>query len=307
MSEKLYKDSEFYIKIKLLEKSLRTARIYRLVTARDIRKAINLAVRKVRFTKRINKAVPVLVYQMGKVGSMSIVDSLKTDYPGVVMHKHVMRTDDWFDQYVLEWVRAGRHLKIISPVRDPIGRNVSAFFHFIDGRLRHAADKSALPVADLVDLFIRNPDPNEPPDNKMIMDHSMPLGWFDENIYKHFGIDVYATPFPDRGYDRYTAGNIDLLVLRIDVADDVKEQIIGEFLGMPSFKLMNTNIGSLKKYASKYKEFTENAVLPDDYVSEMCQSKYIRHFYREDEIKRIKQKWTGNRNKSHLQSSVAEV
>ena len=231
---------------------------------------------------------------MGKVGSLSIVESLKTDYPGAVIHKHVMRTDDWFDSYVLEWVRAGRPLKVISPVRDPIGRNVSVFFHFIEGRLGHAADKSALPVADLVDLFVRNSDPDEPLENKMMMNHRMPLVWFDENIFMHFGIDVYARPFPDWGYEKYTAGNVDLLVFRMDVDDDVKEKIIGEFLGLPAFKLTNTNIGSLKKYALKYKEFKENAVLPETYVMQMCQSKYFRHFYREDEINQIKQKWIGN-------------
>ena len=54
---------------------------------------------------------------------------------------------------------------------------------------------------------------------------------------------------------------------------------------------LKTNVGSAKVYAPLYKEFKNSIVLPESYVDRMYTSKYMRHFYSEEEIARFREKW----------------
>lgn len=288
---KSLKQASWYKKLRLIGKSVRTSNFAQKLPTRLLRKYLLQEINKILFKRKLNKATPIFVCQMGKVGSRSIVESLEKNYPGVVLHGHLISRMDWRVQYTIDWVNEGHPLKIISPVRDPISRNVSAFFHFIEGRVGHASDKSDLSVTELTESFLKDPDPCEMEDNKTMMEHSLPLQWFDNNIKKYFGIDVYSTPFPDSKSVTFSNNNIELLVLRIDVTDKEKERLIKDFIGATEFKLKNTNIGGSKNYSKKYKEFINKAVLPEHYLNEMCNSKYFKHFYTDEEIRDIKNKW----------------
>ena len=177
-------------------------------------------------------------------------------------------------------------------MREPIGRNVSAFFHFVSGA-RDSIDKTHLPVSELGRLFLDNPEQKVASKNQVFLDHEQPLEWFDVNIKKYFGIDVYEKPFPEIGMSTYVSGNVELLAMRIDVDDVEKERAIREFLNYPAFKLINTNVGSAKDYSSLYSEFKKNVRLPAAYIEKMCDSKYFRHFYTDDEIRKVGDFWTG--------------
>ena len=91
---------------------------------------------------------PVLVWQMGKVGSSTIVNSLhQARFDGAVFHVHVLSgaligRGELFKKAVRQGTVAylynvalrellcggNRRWKIISLVREPVGRNISAFF-----------------------------------------------------------------------------------------------------------------------------------------------------------------------------------
>ena len=294
---KYLKKNAWYRKTRELGKAIRTNSFLKNTPTRKLRKYLARQFQQFLFKRKLNKATPIFVCQMGKVGSRSIVDSLEKYYPGVVLHGHLVRKMDWQAQYILEWVHHGNPLKIISPVRDPISRNISAFFHFIEGRIGHASDRSNLPITKLVELFISNDSTNEDDNNKAMMAHNLPLDWFDNNIKNHFGIDVFSTPFPSSKFATYSYNNTELLVLRIDIADKKKEELIQNFIDFPSFKLKNTNIGASKGYSSKYKEFKNNAKLPEDYLDKMCKSKYFSHFYTDVEINTIRNQWNNKTGK----------
>ena len=51
---------------------------------------------KLNFYQKLDKATPILVYQMGKVGSSSIYHPLKKMYPGVVAHTHQFNQEAWY-------------------------------------------------------------------------------------------------------------------------------------------------------------------------------------------------------------------
>lgn len=141
-------------------------------------------------------------------------------------------------------------------------------------------------------MFIDYRDDYEDPDNMAMMDHNLPLFWFDDNIKKYFDIDVFSKPFPDSGHIVISNNNTEMLTFRIELHDSEKELLLREFTNLPSLSLSNTNIGSSKDYSKKYKEFKNLAVLPDSYIRKMRESKYFRHFYSENEITQICDKWT---------------
>ena len=260
-----------------LAKSLKNTGGYK--SFRKFGKNLRKNVKRFFLTKRLHKATPVFIFQMGKVASSSIHHSLNEQYPGAVAHAHHIGSDNWASEVFYDWFKSGKPLKIISPIRDPIGRNISGFFQLLDDYTGVPFKDSNLTTDELLELFI----------NKYT--HDRPLKWFDDNIKKYFGIDVYTSPFPENGVATYSLNNVSLLIFRIDLDDQLKEKAIREFLDFESFKLENRNISTDKEYYDSYKTFTNTIKLPDDYLSNMKNSQYFNHFYTDDEIDKIISRW----------------
>jgi len=198
---------------------------------------------QLRFHIKRMKKPPIFVFTMGKVASTSVQMSLRQQYKGPVAAGHVFTLDhERLNVRLLYryYRRNGRPIKIISLVREPIGRNISAFFQNFERDTGVVYDQQSFSIDQLKQIFLYR------------YYHDISLNWFDEKMNKHFGIDVYSKSFPEVGYQYYENEGVQLLVLRSDLSDQVKEQTIQEFLKMKSFKLHNANIGSTKEYASTY-------------------------------------------------------
>jgi hypothetical protein len=237
-----------------------------------------------RFNNRLNRFPPVIVYQMGKVASASIYRSLGQIYPGVVLHTHTFGPNDsnWQIRRIYEHcVLESNPLKIISPIREPISRNLSAFFQNFERDTGVSFRNSKHSLPELQELFLNN------------YQHRIPLEWFDKNIKANFDIDVYAVPFPECGIATYQNNNIQLLIFRSELDDAIKNSAIQEFLGLPDFKMKARNIGATKSYASAYLQLSKSMILPVDYTNEMCSSKYFNHFYSKEFIEETRRKWSG--------------
>ena len=176
--------------------------------------------------------------------------------------------------------RHARTLKVISLTREPIGRNISAFFHNFERDTAGPYADSKFSIEELRSLFLSNHD------------HEFPLKWFDKTIPHNFDIDVFSRPFPPYGFTTCSNGNVSLLVVRSEIPDSEKVTAIKEFLGFREFQLVNTNIGSRKNYAETYRAFSENVRLPSEYVAKMCESRYFTHFYDQTAISTARQKWS---------------
>jgi hypothetical protein len=235
------------------------------------------------FDRRLRHATPTLIYQMGKVGSKSIYHSLSKSYPGIVLHVHDFSPahEDWRVRRLHRWAHAKeRPINLISLVREPIGRNISAFFENFMTCTGVPYEQANFSLDQLKDIFLAN------------YRHEIPMGWFDKRILRDFGIDVYATPFPECGFATYSRGKVRLLVMRSELTDRDKAEVIQHFLGLPDFQLFNVNIGEDKLYAETYRQFKENVKLPRDYVARLCASRYFVHFYSQDVIDRMKKRWS---------------
>ena len=235
------------------------------------------------FPIRIKRTAPVLVYQMGKVGSSSLGMSLSEAYPGVTVNSHDFSAshDKWMVRRLHRAVaEQGMRIKIISLVREPIGRNVSAFFENFERDAGVKYWKSELTVGQLRALFLEN------------YRHELPLVWFENHIEDRFGIDVYASSFPESGHATYASAAADLLVVRSEIPDAEKEDAIRAFLDLHSFRLLRANVGDLKVYADTYRDFKQEVRFPADYVDRMCNSRYFQHFYSQEVIEGTRRRWT---------------
>ena len=260
-----------------LKEKLKSTGLYK--SLRKAEQEIRKYIKYLRLKSRLNKADPVFIFQMGKVASSSIHHSLKKQYRGPVAHAHHIGSSNWASEVFYHWFKQGRKLKIISPVRDPIGYNISSFFQNFENITGAPFSQSKHSTEELIQLFL---DKN---------DHDKPLQWFDKNIKKHFDIDVYESTFHDDGIMTYHKDNVSLLVFRIDISDHDKEQAIKKFLDMPCFTLHNRNISSQKKYREDYSKFKSRLKLPEEYLNKMHDSKFFNQFYSEEYIVNTPSQW----------------
>lgn len=247
---------------------------------------------------------PVFVYQMAKVGSFSIMRSLQNQGRQAI-HGHFLDTHNiscfvprlvderqrpFVEKICATHVRQAtflramlcghRRLHVISLVRDPVARNISLFFqHFALYTGQHPSTWQNGTTA-LNALFLR------------LFRQGVPLFWFDVEMKAQFGIDVYARPFPhEQGYAHFQHQGTELLLLKLETPDAVRQQAIADFLNMPHFRLEHWNEAQNKQYASLYKSFTQSLRLPTWYLDSMYTSKHMQHFYLPDEIARFRARW----------------
>lgn len=273
---------------------------------------------------------PVLIYQMGGVGSSSIRNSLfrsRDPRTRLVLMSHeffgvkdrdpaiieiepelqgrvvreieedrrffsalpLLRKAGWLfrkkmytERIFKAYVQTGRPLKVITLVREPVAANVSLYFQVFG---RYAGTNSRPADFDIDEL------------TRIFVDHYMhfrPLTWFDAELKRTLGIDVYQHPFPaETGYKTISSNNIDLLIVRCELDDTSKARAISDFIGLNDFEITRSNIAANKPYAARYAEFKEHLQLPEPLLDNIYMSKYARHFYTEDERKIFRAHWRG--------------
>lgn len=245
---------------------------------------------------------PIIVYQMGKVGSEALEASLQhaqLQRPLFRVHAMVRKNIveglkaantnprayfrrskvDFYGYHLGREIRRDLHRhrwQVITMVRDPLAQHVSSFFQIIDLLIPDFAqrlEREEIGVDELVALFLEH----YPPDNIF-------LRWFEEEFEQIFGVNVYDRPFPTaRGYVRLEWSHLDLLIIRLEDFDDVAVPAIEDFLGIRGFRLQRKNEASVKPYAELYRRFLAEAALPRDYVQQIYASRLARHFYSEQE------------------------
>jgi len=229
---------------------------------------------------------PILLLQMGKVGSKSVqagLEALNLDRP--IYHAHFLsrertaltenqrrkffRTDQynylrrpWLNQFLLrEFQKQGdkRKWKLITLTREPVGRNISAFFENLAVKTSEVSGEYVI-SSDYYRIEPTTVTVDEPQKlARLFFDratHDSPLKFFDREIRDIFGIDVLSEGFsPEKGYGIYHSDRVDLLVLRLESLADCAGLALNEFLGIEDFKVINRNIGDKKVYAPLYDAF----------------------------------------------------
>jgi glycosyltransferase involved in cell wall biosynthesis len=280
---------------------------------------INPLVHYLKHKKREGQPVqtdPIIVHQMGKVGSKTLQLSLVMAYDNLglkvpIYHSHHLNNFEEITAEVLstqgrrnpagvlDAVEIGKrirglieedptkHWNVISLVRDPVARDISMLFEHLseyipDWHMRYSA--GTLHAQDLQELVAG-------------ATYDRANGWFETQMepIAAFGIDVYETPFPrEIGYKIYPAvSQANLLVIRQENLNECAARAVNEFLGLEDLSLHNANVATQKDYAEFYSVFKKTA-LPIDYIERLYNTRYARHFYSEAELKAFRKHWLGN-------------
>lgn len=267
---------------------------------------------------------PLVIYQMGKVGSMSILYALRSsnlDMP--IYHVHALSDQGIIQMEQMYWgetfkvfrksllpetqhVFASHFLraqlnkrsthekwKVVTLVREPIARNVSEFFFSIDTTKHdpHLPDfyemyeSNAINTSKLIDRFVERFHENSE-------DSQLPLKWFDNEFKTVLGIDVFSSDFPkSKGYQIIREELTDVLLLKLEKIQECYSDAFNEFLELSELRLRRANTARQRKYYPAFKSFMDLVDLPASYVSTMYNSKYMRHFYDDEEINILWNKW----------------
>jgi len=255
----------------------------------------------------------LLVHQMARVGSASVTRALRERYPRANVYRtHYLNPDTIRRNYnmfaelrrhtgaavLTDEFLAARALerrlrtkkrddwKVISLVRDPVMRTVSAFFsHFSMNHPQYDPHYLEDPahVDRLVELFLAADE----------YERRVTLGWFDSEVRDVLGIDVFGTPFPrDTGFATYRSGVCRLLLLRLEDLDRVGPHAIGRFLGAADLQIGRVNRSDEAPYAATMAKFMDEIRLDDAYLDAMYGSRLARHFYSEAELAGFRQRWS---------------
>nr|WP_246431433.1 putative capsular polysaccharide synthesis family protein [Winogradskyella flava] len=164
--------------------------------------------------------------------------------------------------------------------RDPIERNISAFF---DAFELYAGTKPEVYAGDLEHLeylFHKH------------LPYTYPLKWFDDNFHNDTQIDVYKYSFnAEIGHTIIHQDGIEVLIMNCYLEDSLKEKLIGKFCEISKFKLVNTNITANRTSGELYRRFKEFIRFDKAYLEECYNSKYAKHFLTEIQRKLAIKKW----------------
>ena len=257
-------------------------------------------------------ASPVLVYQMGKVGSSTVARTLRAcpdlKRPVLSVHFMVPREIEAAKQYrrrvggaagvgnvlTLGAVVGNRIaavgdrvcFPVVSLVRDPIAREISSVFQ------SSSLLGEALRVGDRIDVdrasaFLTErfsaPDPCGYAEQ-----------WFDRELAVTFGIDVFDQPFDrDRGYTILRSRRANVLLLRTEDLDRTLPAAAAELLGLAEEPaLLHDNVRVHTPDGETYTRVRKSFRLPRSVVERIYSGRLARHFYGKDMIEAFIRRWS---------------
>lgn len=246
----------------------------------------------------------ILIYQMGKTGSQTIEYTIRATKPFSLIYRthylnyflensdkptaldkqqhryalNINRTCIYFKKYR----QPHQKIQVITSIRDPISRMVAGIFQLHDVVFSSMNEITAEKCQHLI----------MQKDNVKIARLFHDLYWFEEELKKYFGINVYSQPFPHEvGYQIYENEIARVLVYRFENMQAI-QSILENFLQIKIPLIRNINIGSEKNYKDIYRKVKQNIKFPEDYLKIFYDSKMVKYFYTEEEINGFMNRWS---------------
>ena len=252
---------------------------------------------------------PIIIYQMGKVGSTAVMRSLNAQHfwlpvfhvhylsdEGIAnarhrLHKQQLNGDtgnrnvnrwglyesDYLRAELQRFKRTYGRLRLVTLVRDPVSRTVSSFFYGLDDYAQNVgSDLNALGK-----LFLEK-----------FPGHDFPLKWFNREFRAFTGIDIFDQDFDkERGYETYRTEDLEVLVVKLEKANDCLPQALEGSFRISGVELVRANAAADFTYYDVYRQFLQHFELPSSYLDEMYTSKLSKHFYSDRELQQFRDKW----------------
>lgn len=250
----------------------------------------------------------IWIVQPGKMATSSLESRMREKQISFIK-EHILEFPDFVlsEEYRRMWEekiqeQKNDSLKVLAAVREPLSRDYSAFwqvFSEIQERMLISSilDKDFQKMYEnYVDLILKGRECiKEKMGVSLEYTWNDEFEWFDEQIKKYLGIDVYEYPFnPDEGYTIIKKGNIELFLYKVEKMEAVLDKI-SSFIGTTKLSSVNSNVSAQKWYGLAYVQFRKEVKLPKRYVEHYyVNNKKMDHFYTEEEKKEFLDKWKDN-------------
>lgn len=259
--------------------------------------------------------VPTIIYQPGKVGSITVYQSLKTalNKQGIstpVYHAHNLDRIEAIEEFVKQARKAPENTlkkldeskalrreidgdpsqkwNIISLVRDPVALRVSTMFQILDEYIPDwpkQVEENKLSIEDLQHILLTEKELNP----------AFLAAWFSNQVKGLFGFDIFSSPFDvEQGYKIYRPfrSRFSFMIIRLEDLNRVAPRAFYDFIRLENFQVINYNIGEQKPYSELYKRF-KTTPLPAEYLDAAYKTQYARHFYSPKELEAFQKRWLG--------------
>ncbi|MEQ8558534.1 MAG: putative capsular polysaccharide synthesis family protein [Henriciella sp.] len=235
----------------------------------------------------------IVVYTMGKVASSSVAEALgkaDIDYCDVhtlaqkryldILRAHMNNPDfKKIPRHLMDslnvWnaIKADRPIKIISLLREPVSRNTAAVFQNLPISLQDDEEE--------ILERLRNYPANQ-------LDR-----WFDEDFIPLTGLDVFSMDIdPSAGHFEFGNDEYDVLMLKVDLDDERKSELISQFVGH-EVTVERSNEAKSKWYADIYSKLrTDRRVLSKEFLEACMSLKYFRTFYSLEERRAVAERYS---------------
>ena len=247
-----------------------------------------------------------VVYQMGKVASTSTSKAIKSaglpcyhihtlDRQRIIDHaKYHLDSDRSPPKHLLTAMSKRNSLFLkthecvyITLVRDPVARNLSAFFQNLD-RITEK-ERAETDPRKMLETFLR------------AYEHSEPIEWFDREFKDQLGFDIFSSPFNIEKKYAYL-DDFNTIIFRTDCPDKVKSRVLSEVLKR-DVVVGQENVSAKKAYSQIYKAM-QNISFPSEYLESMYSTKFSRHFWSPAELNDFRRFWSEPKDPKITESSV---
>ena len=235
----------------------------------------------------------IVVFTVGKVGTLSVCASLEKSgfkhihphslyftWPGIYFlevdksrrERFVFRLRTCLKRIKVRlWKSIVPQIRIVSGVRDPFSRSISAYFEQVHYNGGIPSNWSYEDI--LVDFESRT-------------DFFAQDKWFLNELSQFMDINIYDTPFDTaKGYCEFNNGKINALVYRIDMLSNMSG-ILSNYCG-GELNVIKVNDSSDNEVGARYLDFKARYRYPVALAKSIMESKSFSYFYSQAERERF--------------------
>lgn len=269
------------------------------------------------FRRLIHRSVrrsvaPILIHQMGKVGSSSLARALGAieGLPPVCQIHFLSRIErakarenfkkwnreipnhlkasDYLSSIIEQEISENLVWPVVTIVRDPVARQLSDVFQnpeIIGCKAGESPDP--IKVLDFLQTYCRNFDEA----NDYI------CNWINNEFIQYWNIPVYENPFDEaKQFELIKTNRVRALILRLeDFPNSITNEAVFQSWLQRPIRLTATqeNAAASRKSFDSYRQVLSKLSIPRKYLEKVYSSRYSRHFYGESRSQLI-QKWSGD-------------
>lgn len=258
--------------------------------------------------QRRKSGVPIFIYQMGKVGSATVYNSIKRSGAKCpLFHVHFLDEKNISEietayknsdsgivpfnikrsRIIRNFVKDAKAKYYISIIREPMGRYISDYFQIEEDFYAKLSEKKDDGKLSAIEKVIKDKISGYKEEEDFY------ATWFDKEFKIFTGVDIFEHYFDkEKGYTILENPGCKILLLRMEDINRVLSDAISDLTeGRIMVSVKNRNIRSNEKNASEYHDIRNALKIDERELDKIYSSKVVSYFYTDKEIEEFKGKW----------------